>query len=89
MKLANFSTGAGGNLHVHLNPGKLRPKAGEMGLSSSNTFVVAPLKARRGAQSYDLTAMWKVLPEVQSVTIYQYSARARRAYGTANLVRRY
>jgi hypothetical protein len=89
LKLANFSTGAGGNLHVHLNPGKLRPKAGEMGLSSSNTFVVAPLKARRGAQSYDLTTMWNELPEVQSVTIYQYSARARRAYGTANLVRRY
>ena len=90
LKLDSFSTGAGGNLYVHLNPGKLQPDAaGEKGLSSTRTFVVAPLKSRRGAQSYDLTPMWKGLPEVQSVTIYQYSARARRAYGTANLVRRY
>jgi len=90
LKLANFSTGAGGNLYVHLNPGKLGPNAaGEKGLSSTQTYVLAPLKARRGAQSYDLTHMWSDLPEVQSVTIYQYSARVRRAYGTANLVRRY
>ena len=90
LRLANFSTGAGGNLYVHLNPGKLGPDdAGQIGPASSQSFVVAPLKARRGAQSYDLTPMWKGLPEVQSVTIYQYSARARRAYGTANLVRRY
>lgn len=90
LKLADFSTGAGGNLYVHLNPGKLGPNAaGEKGLSSTQTYVLAPLKARRGAQSYDLTPMWKELPEIQSVTIYQYSSRLRRAYGTANLVRRY
>jgi hypothetical protein len=90
LKLENFSTGAGGNLYVHLNPGKLGPNAaGEKGLSSTQTFVLAPLTARRGAQSYDLTAMWKDLPEIQSVTIYQYSSRIRRAYGTANLVSRY
>lgn len=89
LKLANFSTGAGNNLYVHLNPGKLRPTAGEQGLSSAQTFVLAPLKARRGAQSYDLTPMWSGLPDVQSVTIYQYTSRVKRAYGTANLVRRY
>ena len=90
LKLDNFSTGAGGNLYVHLNPGKLGPNAaGEKGLSSTQTFVLAPLKARRGEQSYDLTPMWKDLPEIQSVTIYQYSSRVRRAYGTANLVSRY
>ncbi|MFE4541272.1 DM13 domain-containing protein [Arthrobacter sp. NPDC056727] len=90
LKLSDFSTGDGGNLYVHLNPGKLGPNAaGEVGLSSTQTFVLAPLKARRGAQSYDLTPMWKHLPEVQSVTIYQYSSRVRRAYGTANLVSRY
>lgn len=90
LKLSDFATGDGGNLYVHLNPGKLGPNAaGGMGLSSTQSFVLAPLKARQGAQSYDLTPMWKDLPEVQSVTIYQYSSRVRRAYGTANLVSRY
>jgi hypothetical protein len=90
LNLENFSTGAGGNLYVHLNPGRLGSNtAGEKGLSSTQTYVVAPLKARRGSQSYDLTPVWKGLPEIRSVTIYQYSSRTRRAYGTANLVSRY
>ncbi|MFC7848667.1 DM13 domain-containing protein [Arthrobacter sp. NPDC057388] len=90
LNLENFSTGAGGNLYVHLNPGRLGSNtAGEKGLSSTQTYIVAPLKARRGDQSYDLTPVWKGLPEIRSVTIYQYSSRTRRAYGTANLVSRY
>lgn len=89
LELEDFSTGDGGDLYVHLNPGKLGPNAaGEMVLSSSQMYVVAPLKARTGAQSYDLTPMWPGLPEVQSVTVYQYRAQVQRAYGTANLVRR-
>ena len=75
LELEDFSTGDGGDLYVHLNPGKLGPNAaGEMVLSSSQMYVVAPLKARTGAQSYDLTPMWPGLPEVLSVTVYQYSA---------------
>ena len=39
LELEDFSTGDGGDLYVHLNPGKLGPNAaGEMVLSSSQMY---------------------------------------------------
>lgn len=49
LELAEFSTGDGDDLYVHLDPGTLEPLAtGETGLNSTETFVVAPLKSRMG-----------------------------------------
>jgi hypothetical protein len=89
LELAEFSTGDGDGLYVHLNPGTLRTSAtGETGLSSSETFVVSPLKSQIGTQYYDLTAQWPHLPTIGSVTIYRYTSEVREAYGTANLTQR-
>lgn len=89
LELAEFSTGDGDDLFVHLNPGTLEPTAtGEVGLSSPETFVVAPLKSPMGTQYHDLTAEWQSLPKIRSVTIYRYSSEVQVAYGTANLAER-
>ena len=89
LELAEFSTGDGDDLYVHLNPGTLEPSAsGEIGLNSTETFVVAPLKSQMGTQYYDLTAEWPSLPRIRSVTIYRYSSDVQEAYGTANLAER-
>ncbi|WP_263422128.1 DM13 domain-containing protein [Arthrobacter sp. NicSoilB4] len=89
LELAGFSTGDGDDLYVHLNPGTLEPSAsGERGLSSTEYFVVAPLKAQMGTQYYDLTAEWQTLPKIRSVTIYRSSSDVQEAYGTANLAER-
>ena len=89
LELTEFSTGDGGDLWVHLNPGTLGPSAtGEMGLTSPETFVVAPLKSQIGTQYYDLTAEWPSLPRIGSVTIYRYNSKVQEAYGTANLTER-
>lgn len=90
LELAEFSTGDGDDLFVHLNPGTLEPTAttGEVGLSSPETFVLAPLKSQMGTQYYDLTAEWPSLPRIRSVTIYRYNSDVQEAYGTANLAER-
>ncbi|HEX9229029.1 MAG TPA: DM13 domain-containing protein [Arthrobacter sp.] len=89
LELAEFSTGEGDDLYVHLNPGTLEPSAtGEIALNSTEYFVVAPLKAQMGTQYYDLTAEWPSLPRIRSVTIYRYSSDVQEAYGTANLAER-
>lgn len=89
LELAEFSTGDGEDLYVHLNPGTLEPSAtGDLGLNTPETFVVAPLKSRMGTQYYDLTAQWPSLPRIGSVTIYRYSSDIQEAYGTANLAER-
>lgn len=69
-------------LYVHLNAGTLGPSAsGEFGLSSSKSFVVAPLKSQMGTQYYDLTPEWPALPKIGSVTIYRYDSDVQEAYG--------
>jgi len=89
LELAEFSTGDGDDLYVHLNPGTLESSAtGGIGLNSPETFVVAPLKSRMGTQYYDLTAEWPSLPRIRSVTIYRYNSDVQEAYGTANLAER-
>jgi hypothetical protein len=89
LELAEFSTGDGDDLYVHLNPGTLGPSAtGGIGLNTPETFVVAPLKSQMGTQYYDLTTKWPSLPRIGSVTIYRYNSNIQEAYGTANLTER-
>lgn len=84
LTLKDFSTGAGEDLYINLNPGAMtRNSAGDDVVENPNQFQVAPLASRTGTQNYDLTRMIDGLPEIHSVTIY--SNKSREAFGTANL----
>ena len=84
LELKEFSTSAGDDLYVTVNPGAMtRNAAGDNVVNDPTQFMLEKLRSTTGTQSYDLTYMIRSFPEVQSITIYNNSTR--EAFGTANL----
>ncbi|WP_371131010.1 DM13 domain-containing protein [Arthrobacter sp. SDTb3-6] len=84
LTLSDFSTGPGQDLYIDFNPGAMtRNAAGDNVVEDPNTFQVVALKDITGTQSYDLSYLIPVWPQIRSVTIF--SSKSREAFGTANL----